>query len=467
MGIIAAMAAILPHLAVEEDVTDLERAYDVCVTSLKGPRLGADSPACPSPNAVIAEAHAELLKMTFVRQVIEEGFHGRNFEVRAGNRQGKEMKSVFIVLTKNPNAPEGSPEREGTVGPGPAWNPASSPDAGQFNLLSWTSKMNCPSWSIPAGVEEIGGTCPGAVGGQSVVDDGRLKAGQERVRKITGMTLGSKQILAGAVCEHCYATGGQYSTGHVQFAQVLRHIWVRQALETPAVAPNGSRSTAFIETMVYAVDNANYRLDGGTIKADKETGEPEQKLPPEPTGRRFFRIHDSGDFFSAEYLRQWKEVANRLPDITFWAPARIWNTSWGVDAVNQINTPQKNFLIRPSGFVANEPEPGLAQLGPGWIGQTTVIALPQNIGMSDERELRIAERERNTTPRMGDKGPLGRDPRYTWDCRAYAATNDKGKPDPSHTCRKAVAPPGLGDAHGKGCRACWIAPDEIINYTMH
>lgn len=46
-------------------------------------------------------------------------------------------------------------------------------------------------------------------------------------------------------------------------------------------------------------------------------------------------------------------------------------------------------------------------------------------------------------------------------CQAYATDDAK------HTCRKAVAPPGLGDASGKGCRACWIAPTEIVNYSLH
>lgn len=41
-------------------------------------------------------------------------------------------------------------------------------------------------------------------------------------------------------------------------------------------------------------------------------------------------------------------------------------------------------------------------------------------------------------------------------CRAYAQA--KG----SHTCRWAIAPDGQ-----QGCRACWIHPHEVVNYTLH
>lgn len=366
--------------------------------------------------------------MVFVRDAVFQSLQGKQFSVRAGNKDGKDTRNVYLVL-------------DGGIGPGPAWNPATNPDVNQYQLLSWTSKMNTPSWSIPAGAPQIGGACPGAVAGQSVVPAAALTAARKHVNKALGRAEDAPMNLAQAICEHCYATGGQYSTGQVQFAQLLRFMWARQAIHVPAPAPDGSPSTAFVETMVYAIDNADYKLGGGT------------DLPAEPTGRRFFRIHDSGDFFEAEYLRQWKQVANRLPDITFWAPSRIWATSWGTDAVNEINTQPSNFVIRPSAYDVNEHGP--IDLGPGWAAPTVVIAVSQNQGMSPDREQYVAGIEHKSEPRGGT------DPRYTWDCRAYATDDQK------HTCRKAVAPPGVGAADGKGCRACWIAPGEIVNYSLH
>lgn len=565
------MAAILPHLEVEEDVTPIERAYNVCVGSLTG--LGEDSPSCPSPDAVLADAHSGLLGMVFVRQAVEQGLVGTSFVAQAGNLKGKDDRNVFLVLDQ-------------PIGSGPAWNPTTNPGVQQYELLSWTSKMNCPSWSLPAGAPETGGACPGATAGQSVVPEDRLISAQKLVRKIMGKDVNLPQ----AICEHCvtgdtkvlveglgwvaiedlvgknfrvwsgidwrdthavfrgikptvelttswghriratadhkimtdrgmvaiedlkegdrlvfqtppeaaarldeglamnadrdpqqkfpkvasivwldkeeavydlvnvgdehqfvangitisncYATGGQYSTGQVQYAQVLRFLWARQAIDLPATAPDGSASTVFIETMVYAIQNANYKLGGG------------KNLPAEPTGRRFFRIHDSGDFFSKKYLQQWKEITRRLPDITFWAPSRIWATGWGVDAVNDFNTPPENFIIRPSAYEVNEPGP--PALGTGWAGASTVISASSNLGMTPEREEYVYSIATRVQPRLG-----GPDPRYTWNCQAYA-TNDQ-----KHTCRKAVAPPGLGGPDGKGCRACWLAPNEIINYTLH
>lgn len=36
------------------------------------------------------------------------------------------------------------------------------------------------------------------------------------------------------------------------------------------------------------------------------------------------RIHSSGDFFNAAYVRQWIRIAKMCPDVTFWAYTRSW-----------------------------------------------------------------------------------------------------------------------------------------------
>lgn len=433
------MAAIIPHLEVQTDVTPVERAYDMCTGTLHGATLGEDNPACPTPSAVLADAHSGLLGMVFVRDAVFESLMTKQFSVQPGNLQGKDTRNIYLVLDR-------------PIGPGPAWNPATNPNVQQYQLLSWTSKMNTPSWSIPAGAPQIGGACPGAVAGQSVVPEAALIAGARLVNRGLRRAADAPVNLAAAICEHCYAVGGQYSTGQVQFAQLLRFLWARQAINFDVRAPDGSPSTAFIETMVYAIHNADYKLNGGTMKG--EGAEVTQQLPPEPSGRRFFRLHDSGDFFEARYLQQWKEIANRLPDITFWAPTRIWATSWGTEAVNDINRHPNNFIVRPSAYEVNEAGP--TDLGPGWAGATTVIAVSQNLGMSPEREQYVYQHAQRFQPKM-----TGPDPRYDWNCQAYA-TNDA-----KHTCRKAVAPPGIGGPNGTGCRACWIAPNEIVNYSLH
>ena len=773
------MAAIIPHLEVPHDVSPIERAYDMCVGTMSGDYLGEDHPACPAPDAVLADAHAGLLGMVFVRDAVFASLTNKQFVTHPGNINGSDTRNVYLVLDQ-------------PIGPGPAWNPATNPGVQQYQLLSWTSKMNTPSWSLPAGAPQIGGACPGAVAGQSIVPEKALRSAARLVNIGLGRPADAPVNLPQSICEHCvtgdtkvlvegrgwvsieqlveedrafrvwsgiawrethavfqgikpivelttswghvvratpdhkiltddhgmvpieelregdrlvfqppeeavwptrtplpalnpsghhneigfehmptewtydvgllagyvlgdgtiyggkhptvslvaaehdrgdlerllervkswcstdasitvrenaangftsqpnrsihlalrvkaiaqllaatgldktappearrapiglwtatrdgvcgflsglfstdgcvslsrskfelslaavsepllrdaqlllmnfgirsticayetsnaqrvvqgyrplyklsissighvrmfaekigfwnarkqqkleeglianadrltqqklptveaitwldeeaavydlinvgdehqflangvtfsncYATGGQYSTGQVQFAQLLRFLWSRQAISFNVQGPFGP-STAFVETMVYAINAADYRLDGGTVKG--EGAEATQDLPPEPTGRRFFRIHDSGDFFEEEYLRQWKMIADRLPDITFWAPSRIWATSWGIDAVNSINSEPRNFVIRPSAYEVNEPGP--VDLGPGWAGPTTVIAVQQNLGMTPEREQYVSSIEHKSAPRGGT------DPRYTWDCVA-------------------------------------------------
>jgi len=428
------MAAILPHLAVLEDNTEIERAFDVCTGNLNG--LG-EGEICPSPAAVLADAHAGLLGMLFVREAVEQSLAGRSFVAQAGDVKGRLKNLVYLVL-------------DGEVGPGPAWNPVASPTATQYELLSWTSKMNAPSWSIPAGASQIGGSCPGAAAGQSVVPEVARTGG---VTSRGGGAVGLVNFalkrpadhpvdLAKAICARCYATGGQYSTGHVQVAQALRYYWAKQAVELGT----------FVDTMVYAVDNADYQLEAYDIK---KKGKVVARIPAERGRRRFFRIHDSGDFFSEEYLMQWCQVADRLKDITFWAPSRIWATSWGIEAVNRLNSGRENLIIRPSAYEIDDSPP--VDLGPGWAAGTTVLAATNNEGMGPKLEQYVEALERK-----GAAPRTGKDPRYDWDCRAYAADDD------GHTCRNAVAPPAsLGGPGGAGCRACWTVPSKIVNYSLH
>jgi Gene product 88 len=437
------VSAIITHLELQNETSPMELRHAECVSDLDTEREGLSDhehshmgvPAaetCPLPVEALAQSHHGLLQLVWARQAVEDMLAGRTFRVQNGTIDGKDPRSIYIVV-------------EGGIGGGPAWNPTTNPGLSNFSLLSWTSKMNCPSWSIPAGAPQIGGTCPGAVGGQSIVPLEALRAGQRNVQRVIG---GAVRVDA-AICEQCYATGGQYSTSNVQYSQVLRHLWARQAIDQ--INPATGR-TMFVDTMSAAITTADFKLNGGSPSAE----DPEKlKLPPERTGRRFFRIHDSGDFFSAAYLAQWKIVADAFPDITFWAPSRIWATSWGVEAVNDINRHPTNFVIRPSAYHIGQAPP--IDLGPGWAGGTTVIPKAENEGMTPEREAMVREAESRLGLAKPDvRKPGGPDPRYTWDCRAYA--QKKG----NHTCRNAISPTGE-----QGCRACWIFPNEIVNYTLH
>ncbi len=292
--------------------------------------------------------------------------------------------------------------------------------------------MGCPSFSLPAGPTQAGGSCPGAVGGQSIVPAEALIAGSDLVRRVTGRPVRLQQ----AICNYCYAEGGQYKTGQVQFAQVMRYVWTKQSTMGGDATPgDGFRPTeaqkAWIDAMIYAIDRADYMLDGGKVG--------KINYPAEEHPGRYFRWHDSGDIFSAIHLRMMKAVCDALPDITFWAPTRFWAAKGGIEAVSAINSVgARNFIIRPSAYHINEPPPRIDL--PGWARGST--AFFKTLKWAGEAE-----------------------GAYDWDCQTYAV---EGKEESAkHTCRHAVSP--VTEQTGRvGCRACWRYGDELeINYTLH
>jgi hypothetical protein len=251
-----------------------------------------------------------------------------------------------------------------------------------------------------------------------------------RVYDLVNVGLERHFVANGIIVSNCYAEGGNYAYSSKQLAAILIYDWCKRALT--AQAPSGR--SVFVQTMIEVIERADFRLDG-SLRAPKddadESDEPNYKIHPESPryGRRFFRIHDSGDFWGKAYLRAWKEICDALPDIIFWAPTRIWAMPGGIDWVNEINSPPKNLIIRPSTYHINTPQ--LPALGPGWAAASTVF---------DQTHIEEAQRS----------GAFG------WNCPAYAAQN-KG-----HSCRAATAPDGQ-----QGCRSCWVHPETTVNYKLH
>jgi len=92
----------------------------------------------------------------------------------------------------------------------------------------------------------------------------------------------------GSVCAACYADDrGRYSFPTVKEAQARRLKWTTQALADGSFAP----------TMIAHISRRS-----------------------EP----YFRIHDSGDFFSTTYVEAWITIARALPVVRFWAPTHSW-----------------------------------------------------------------------------------------------------------------------------------------------
>lgn len=437
------MAAITVNLEeADEPVSETIKEYRKCGGGLRGAGLrGADS--CPAPNEVINESHAALLSMVWARQAAIEQLEGLDFEV---DTEGRDVILRFIKngepfnIGRQDTRCETDKDYCGALGE-PAWNPAGVGSIA--TLTTWTTKMCCPSFSLPSGHSAVGGFCPGAV--QSVVPEREWEATYRQALHFMGQPARGPFDIASTICQHCYAAHGKYGTGGVQVAQLMRGIWVRAAVA----------DHSFVEVMDWAVKNANYKLAGN------------KNLPKEVSGQKYFRIHDSGDFESFEYLRAWFEVIRKNPDVLFWAPTRTWSRPSGKGGqydrwIQEIGEKcPDNLVMRPSAFVINSPVPDF----PGkWAAGTTVIASANNRGMRDDLEA-IKENyleehfERSRTPEGRAKrarAPGGPDGRYDWDCPAYQ--EDAGK----HRCRDAVNMDGE-----KCCRVCWDSPKLRVNYTLH
>jgi hypothetical protein len=418
-----------------------------------------------SVDALVTESlnksHAELMRTATVRQAIIESLRGRTVKLQAGNSKGLNRKELFFVL-------------DGPIGREPLWNPPGDGGAEQYRLLSWTSKMGSPSFSLPAGAPSSSGSCPGATAGQTIVPIEKLMAAARSVTARTGQPVRVQQ----AVCQSCYATGGRYGTGALQAKQVLAMIWTLRTHETDV----------WFEAMRYAIEYADYLLCGGEMNGNQYRAEtPRTRVQGLPdlaswgTSYRFFRVHDSGDlgFGGGTYLRAWKritewfspenhvarvaflrenhgvsaeEIKKNHGPIVFWAPSRIWATVNGVREVNEINgVGSRNFIIRPSAYHFNERAPD--NLGPGWARGSVSYALNQKPGcVSTERNKKTGADDcvKFDSPRRPESDP------YDWDCQTYSVV------DESHSCRNALAPDGQ-----IGCRACWVHSDLTICYTAH
>lgn len=187
-------------------------------------------------------------------------------------------------------------------------------------LLSDPEKMPGYAWGIPALK-----TCPGAVTGEHSICGGHDP--DAAMSKTNG---------------GCYAQKGRYASATVQNAQNVRLEWVRECMKSK------EGEAAFLAAMVPAL----------TWATRKE---------------RYFRIHDSGDFFSPVYVRMWAAVVRALPAVRFWAPTRTWHTMGGTRPLNLIILAQmqtlsrecSNITIRPSALLIEEDAPRVDGLAAG------------------------------------------------------------------------------------------------------
>lgn len=403
------MSAVAPHL--EESLTDRIEGPERTVFRLNrmsnGLSAGVIDPT-EKPAAALEKDHQQLARGVALRQIGAKLLEGRELHVEIDGEG-----SAYVVITP-PILPDEYPP----------WSSLPDP-LEQYPLLTWTKKMQCPSFSLPAGALENGGSCPSAGLGQTTAPREKLVAlgSKKRILELTigpGVTLDQKSLpafYALSVCETCYAESGSYQYVNNIIGQLAVFAWTQAAVE----------GGYFVRTMIEVIEKADYHLD----KEVEGGGDPrvDLKFLRKSGWRRFFRWHDSGDVWSAEYAAQVKQICDHFnprksgkgTPTLFWMPTRAWasvgSSKWV--AVNDDET--SNLVIRPSAYNVNAPAPTPEAAGPGNQSGSTVISGA------------VADAFKNQGY-------------FDFDCPAAMS---------KQTCRQAQ------------CRACWLHPDKVINYRLH
>jgi Gene product 88 len=166
---------------------------------------------------------------------------------------------------------------------------------------------------------------------------------------------------------------------------------------------------------------------------------------PEPG---YFRLHDSGDFFSPDYWTAWRSAIAELPGTRFWAPNRTW--AHASPTVRPTEIPE-NLAMRPSALHFDDPPPTQATLR-----KASLPIWKQGGGFaagSGSGDPSLMHKVPGTAFHAFDTAP---DEPF-WECPAYgywtsgggAVFGTEDRPA-GGTCILAKGPRGE-----KGCRVCW------------
>ena len=303
------------------------------------------------------------------------------------------------------------------------------------SLLTITSKMMCPSISLPAGPPVEGGTCLAA----------------------HKMTRGGLQDDPDQVCGGCYACEGNYRFPDPTISQMITLAWIRQ--QCLADETGVTLAEHLVRSIEHYADkttlgNMNRRLiqEIGTwdrtercimvpcsIKEVRRSWKqaaietPLTGLPwpdtramfesmdladGQPAG--FFRFQDSGDINIHRsawrtYLKAIFIVAASIPAVFFWLPTRTWEFPVMLREVRRMmrENPLPNLVIRPSSNLADESAPAIRGLHAG-----TSVRSPGTRTMFADRK-----------------------------CPAYSGNGT--------SCMN------------EGCRGCWLEPTVSFQYKSH
>ena len=242
----------------------------------------------------------------------------------------------------------------------------------ETDIFAKPSKMACLSFSLPAGPIDGFGTCPAS-----------------------GYSLQGPEFI----CNGCYALSGLYMVfPNVALKQQILRAWAEKSV---------ARGT-FADEMSACIDHAFSLPKNSKISNRKG-------VALDVSSTEYFRLHDSGDFFSKGYLRAWCDIAANFPKTKFWAPTRVAlsrsnkpNKSW----VDEFKRAPKNLIVRPSSLFFEDGPPMIDYMD---AGSTVSI------------------------------GPI------------------KGV----HTCPAYKIEAGARSCKNVGCRKCWTQPDVPVTYPAH
>lgn len=97
---------------------------------------------------------------------------------------------------------------------------------------------------------------------------------------------------------------------------------------------------------------------------------------------KYFRIHVSGDFYSAQYVRQWIRLVRQHPDVLFWGYTRSWRVKRMLPALEDLRGEPNVQLFASTDGSITEPTPA------GWrvafieddVARYTGYACPEQSG---------------------------------------------------------------------------------------